>query len=200
MLVSAVVAEADVINVLVSVNKASEVASGSYFLVADGHVSTPIAGTKLAAKETIVDENTVTEGVYYTLTIEETEGGFHIVDVNNNYIYNTMMTPHKLTFGTGKPMDAWTITIADDANCTATIECNEAVLVYVDGEFVSAPINAIPANAVYPTLYGTQPTGIKNAFTNGEAIESIYDLQGRKLEKVTNGGIYIINGKKVLVK
>ena len=39
------------------------------------------------------------------------------------------------------------------------------------------------------------------AFTvNGEAIESIYDLQGRKIEKVTKGGIYIVNGKKVLVK
>jgi uncharacterized protein YlzI (FlbEa/FlbD family) len=50
-----------------------------------------------------------------------------------------------------------------------------------------------------PTLYGTHATGI-DAVVNGEAIESIYDLQGRKIEKVTNGGIYIINGKKVLVK
>ncbi len=53
-----------------------------------------------------------------------------------------------------------------------------------------------------PTAYEfTGTTGIAEVKgQNGEAIESIYDLQGRKLEKVTNGGIYIINGKKVLVK
>jgi uncharacterized protein YlzI (FlbEa/FlbD family) len=34
---------------------------------------------------------------------------------------------------------------------------------------------------------------------NGEE-NAIYDLQGRKVEHITNGGIYIVNGKKVLVK
>ena len=29
---------------------------------------------------------------------------------------------------------------------------------------------------------------------------TIYDLGGRKIEKVQRGGIYIVNGKKVLVK
>ena len=33
---------------------------------------------------------------------------------------------------------------------------------------------------------------------NGE--QSIYDLTGRRVEKVTNAGVYIVNGKKVLVK
>ena len=33
---------------------------------------------------------------------------------------------------------------------------------------------------------------------NGE--QAIYDLTGRRVEKVTNAGVYIVNGKKVLVK
>jgi hypothetical protein len=30
--------------------------------------------------------------------------------------------------------------------------------------------------------------------------EGIYDLQGRKLDEVTKTGIYIVNGKKVIIK
>ena len=28
----------------------------------------------------------------------------------------------------------------------------------------------------------------------------IYDLTGRRIEKITNAGIYIVNGNKILVK
>ena len=33
-----------------------------------------------------------------------------------------------------------------------------------------------------------------------EVAQTIYDLTGRKIETITKGGIYIVNGKKVLVK
>lgn len=33
-----------------------------------------------------------------------------------------------------------------------------------------------------------------------ELLRGIYDLEGRKIEYVTEAGIYIVNGKKVLVK
>ena len=184
----------------VTYHRAVAVESGNYFLVADGNVSTSINGTTLKSKETTVNGDDVTEAVYYALTLEETNGGYYIKDVNGKYIYNTMMTPHKLASSTSAPMDSWTITIADDENSTATISCNGYVIVYKDGEFVSVDANDVPANAVYPTLYGTHATGVENIITNGEAIESIYDLQGRKIEKVTKGGIYIVNGKKTYVK
>jgi hypothetical protein len=163
-------------------------------------VAAPLQGTSLPAVETTVDGDDVTEAVYYAVTLEETESGYYIKDVNGNYIYNTMMTPHKLSTGTSAPTDAWTIEIADDENSTAMIVCNEYALVFQNGVFCTSPVAMIPADAVLPTLYGTHATGIENIVTNGEAIESIYDLQGRKIEKITNGGIYIVNGKKVLVK
>ena len=181
-------------------SKSGTVTNGSHFLVADGKVSTPINGITLTTKETTVDGDNVTEALYYALTIEETNAGYHIKDVNGNYIYNTMMTPHKLTSSTSAPMDSWTITIADNENSTATIACNGHVIVYNEGEFVAVDANAVPANAVYPTLYGTQATGIDEVEGENGNVKTIYDLQGRKMEKVTRGGIYIVNGKKVLVK
>ena len=190
----------------VTYEKATAVGSGSYFIVADGKVSTPINGTTLKTKETTVDNDAVTEAVYYALTFEETEGGYYIKDVNGNYIYTTMMTT-KLNYGT-YPSNAWTITIE---NNTAVIEANDLVLVYVDGEFIAAPKNEVPANAVYPTLFGTQDTGIDEVKgengTNGRRpeglkanVKAIYDLTGRKIETITKAGIYIVGGKKVVVK
>ena len=183
----------------VTYHRAVAVESGSYFIVADGNVSTPINGTTLMAKETSVSGDDVTEALYYAITLEETESGYYIKDVNGNYIYNTMMSPNKLTHNTAAPMDAWTIEIADDENSTAMIVCNGYALALQNGVFCAVHIDDV-ANAVLPTFYGTHATGINEAVVNGEAIESIYDLQGRMIEKVTNGGIYIVNGKKVLVK
>jgi hypothetical protein len=42
-------------------------------------------------------------------------------------------------------------------------------------------------------------TGVEEVATGNEEVKTIYDLQGRKIENPTKG-IYIINGKKVLVK
>lgn len=178
-------------------HRATAVESGSYFIVADGNVATPIEGTILPAKETTVNDDDVTEAAYYALTLEETDGGYNIKDVNGNYLYTTVMKQDALY--AGSMPTAWTIEIADDEKSSAMIVCNDLALVYLNGVFTVCPVTNIPADAVLPTLYGIQPTGI-SAVINGEAIGSIYDLQGRKLEKITRGGIYIVNGKKVLVK
>ena len=42
------------------------------------------------------------------------------------------------------------------------------------------------------------PTGIDGIEAEGE--QTIYDLTGRKIETITKGGIYIVNGKKVVIK
>ena len=42
-------------------------------------------------------------------------------------------------------------------------------------------------------------TGIEDVEAEGERVQTIYDLQGRKVE-VPSEGLYIINGKKVVVK
>lgn len=45
-----------------------------------------------------------------------------------------------------------------------------------------------------------QTLGMKNIDADINSSSSIYDLFGRKLDKITSNGIYIINGKKVVVR
>ena len=110
-------------------------------------------------------------------------------------------------------------TIADaDGNTVATLYAWDAV---VEGKIVTLTLaEAITTAGEYTfsfaeglvarqgdqatcaytcTITVTGGTGIDGI--NGEAGESvIYDITGRKIEKITEGGIYIVNGKKVLVK
>jgi hypothetical protein len=43
-------------------------------------------------------------------------------------------------------------------------------------------------------------TAIEGVVTDNESAKVIYDLSGRRLNNITNAGVYIINGKKVMVK
>ena len=195
-----------IISEAVTYHRAATVESGNYFLAANGHVAAPLANGVLPGVETTIDGNDLTEAAYYAITLEEAAeaGTYYIKDVNGNYIYTSSMYgtsgPKLSSNGAYIPMSSWTITVADDENSTATIVSEGLTLVYdtVAGAFKVT--ETVSDGMILPTFYGTKATGVENAVINGEAIESIYDLQGRKLEKVTEGGIYIVNGKKILVK
>ena len=53
--------------------------------------------------------------------------------------------------------------------------------------------------ASYSFRYGEGTTGIENVEVENE-VKAIYDLTGRRVEAITAPGIYIVGGKKVLVK
>ncbi|MGN0206127.1 MAG: hypothetical protein ACI4BC_02685 [Muribaculaceae bacterium] len=50
-------------------------------------------------------------------------------------------------------------------------------------------------------IIGKSSTGVEGIYaTQYEANGAIYDIQGRRLEHITQPGFYIVNGKKILVK
>ena len=62
--------------------------------------------------------------------------------------------------------------------------------------------SAITGGAVfYQNVTATKcPTGIENIVVENAAVKGIFDMQGRKIDAITAPGLYIVNGKKVLVK
>ncbi len=199
-----------IISEAVTYHRAVAVESGSYFIAANGHVATPLANNVLPAVETTINGDDLTEAAYYAITLEEAAeaGTYYIKDVNGNYIYTSSMYgtsgPKLSSNGAYVPMSSWTITVADDENSTATIVSEGLTLVYDTVAGVFKVTDSVSSDMILPTFYGTHATGIDGIYgdkLNGMNVnEGIYDLQGRKIETVTKGGIYIIDGKKVLVK
>ena len=61
----------------------------------------------------------------------------------------------------------------------------------------------LPAASETVAFYGLDwagTTGIENVKGENEEVKAIYDLTGRRIEAITAPGIYIVGGKKVLVK
>ncbi len=65
------------------------------------------------------------------------------------------------------------------------------------------PVSALPASAQgaasFSFRFGEGTTGVENVEVENE-VKAIYDLTGRRVEEITAPGIYIVNGKKTLVK
>ena len=81
---------------------------------------------------------------------------------------------------------------------------------YAEGTFLNNAYRAyLPASAV-PTAaqgaasfsfrFGEGTTGVDELKVESGEMKVIYDLTGRKVENITAPGIYVVNGKKVLVK
>ena len=73
---------------------------------------------------------------------------------------------------------------------------NQANKAYLSYEKPAAPIAAFS----FRGIIGGGTTEIEDVESESEEVKAIYDLQGRKLNAATESGLYIINGKKVLVK
>ena len=85
-----------------------------------------------------------------------------------------------------------TDTTNDDPEVTFEAWKNNAFKAYL-------PAPAGSNAASYSFRFGGDTTGVENVVVVNE-VKAIFDLTGRRVEAITAPGIYIVNGKKVLVK
>ena len=70
---------------------------------------------------------------------------------------------------------------------------------FVKSDAVYEELARVSKNVELTLTYSNSETGIEEIVTENGKVEAVYDLQGRKVTAPTKG-IYIINGKKILVK
>ncbi len=80
-------------------------------------------------------------------------------------------------------------------------EAGEAGTTHFKNNANKAYLPASVANgaASYSFRFGEGTTGVENVVVENE-VKAIFDLTGRRVENISAPGIYIVNGKKVLVK
>ena len=94
-------------------------------------------------------------------------------------------------------MNGQTGSVVFTANADGTLSIADFFLANYDWS-----TSAITGGAVfYQNVTATKcPTGIENIVVENAAVKGIFDMQGRKIDAITAPGLYIVDGKKVLVK
>ena len=149
-----------------------------------------------------------TTGNYYLYSVSEAK----FVSKNGDYTTLTETPVQTITFLTGERTASypWIIALntADGEKQIAVSNTFEYGIITFYNDLTDAG-NTVRLEKV-ATFDATAALALIDAYENGEtAIEEvnvenvnvvIYDLQGLRVKEITEGGIYIINGKKVLVK
>ena len=187
----------------VTCEKATTVTTGNYFIAVNGNIALPFDKGVLPTKKTKVENDNITDAKYYAYTIEESlDGKYYIMDANGLYL-TAFMGDDKDKKGinshSAKDYTEWSISIEDGV---AKIRKNEYILVFRDNTITAINEAVVTATEIYPSLY-TIPapqTAIKGVDAEAQQDAEIYDLTGRRVSEIIKPGIYIVGGKKILVK
>ena len=117
-----------------------------------------------------------------TVTTSGLQGTLYNKDITAN-AYVLGLIEGKVGFGLA--------TTTGKAEGTFTNNANKAYFV---------PTNGAEGIASYSFRFGEGTTGISEVKGESENVKVIYDLTGRRVENITAPGIYVVGGKKVLVK
>ena len=151
-----------------------EGAEGEYTFSVSETDAAAVSGNLL--KGTVINTNII--GQAYVLGFVEGEVG----------LYKTQMSTVQLSSASG----------------SVSVFKNNAYKAYLPASAVPATANNV---ASFSFRFGEGTTGVEemkteptvDASQNGN-VKTVYDLTGRRVEEITAPGIYIVNGKKVLVK
>ena len=126
----------------------------------------------------------------------------YALNVGNGYLAATSSSSnHVITTTTLDANGSWKITIGSDALAEIKAQGNYTrnILQYNVG---SPRFSCYKSGQKSVTIYAKSPvsTGIEEVKGENGKVKGVYDLQGRKIEKITQPGIYIVDGKKTVIK
>jgi hypothetical protein len=171
-------------------------------------------GTPANVDKEVVAVTPAAENLKLFEGVEANEDGSVDLFTANKYAANHLQTV--VLDGTEAPTDAETLATVD--NAIAFHSSAKYVLLGISSDDIeSANANAqkIVANAVTLLLNGEEanaksevvepvepedPTAITNIAADNNAVHAIYDLRGNRVRTMSQSGLYVIDGQKVLVK
>ena len=163
----------------------------AYYALSDGIKAEYISLVQYSGTELPAGEGFILVGEPGVTTMTVSRNAVEGLGDGVNKLGNTANAPKVLTAG----------------ECYLLASGNEGPGFYVCGSGTLAQYKAYlnissvatgAARSVVIRFPGT--TGIEDVIGENGNVEGVYDLTGRKIEDITTQGIYIINGKKVLVK
>ena len=169
--------------------RVKDVVSGKYLHIGnyEAHPEGTVGGVKVEAKEESGDQ---------IFTIEEAGNGqYYLKSLEGHYIV----------------CRKWNVDGSKDEKTALGFEFTSETEFYItntNGYFKVENVNGVDypfcdakldKAATWVLEEAGAASGIED-ITAGDVEKTIYDLTGRRVENITNAGIYIVNGKKVLVK
>ena len=174
----------------------------AYYIAADGINGDYVTLTKI---ENVIPANTAVilegEAGEYTFNVSETNAAAVSGNLLKGTIINTNIIGQAYVLGvvegeTGLYKTQMSTVQLSSASGSVSVFLNNAYKAYLPASAVPAAAQGA-ANFSFRFEGGT--TGIENVEVEN-TVKVIYDLTGRRVEEITVPGIYIVGGKKVLVK
>ena len=194
-------------NCFVLVTDAAQLTIGDSLIIGyENYAMGEDAGNYRDKTDIMVNDGTITylaDDVQIIVLEEGVKEGTYAFNVGGKYLAASSSSKNYLA--TKDALDAngsWTIVIADAlATITAQGDKTRNILQYNTS---SPRFSCYTGTQKDVNIYAKSPmitTAIEESVKDeSENAETIYDLQGRRIKEITAPGIYIIGGKKVLVK
>ena len=175
----------------------------AYYIAADGINGDYVTLTKI---ENVIPANTAVilegEAGEYTFNVSETNAAAVSGNLLKGTVINTNIIGQAYVLGvvegeTGLYKTQMSTVQLSSASGSVSVFLNNAYKAYLPASAVPAAAQGA-ANFSFRFEGGT--TGISEVKGENGEVKAIYDLTGRRVEEITAPGIYIVNGKKTLVK